>query len=60
MEVTELNQMKAIATTELEVAKKKQNELQKLMEQVEEEVNARQGLIYNLNRLISLKEGKIY
>ena len=52
--------MKAVATTELEVAKKKQNELQKLKEQVEEEVNARQGLIYNLNRLISLKEGKIY
>ena len=60
MEIEVLNEFKETATKELQVAEQKQKELQKLSEQVEEEVNSRKGLIYNIDRLIALKQGKIY
>lgn len=60
MELAELNEIKETATKELRVAEQKQKELKKLSEQVEEEVNSRKGLIYNVERLIALKEGRIY
>ena len=55
MNLKDLQTMKENAQKELEVAEKKQDDLKKLSEEVDEEVNARRGLIFSIDRVIALK-----
>lgn len=56
MKLDDLKALKEEATKELEVARQKQRQLSKLSAEVEEECNARQGLVFSLDRMIALKE----
>lgn len=55
MNKKELQELHQKVSAERDIAEKKLREVEKLHEEVEEEYNARSGMLFSIERLINLK-----